>query len=198
MAAPYPATFESDDGAVLRWQPIPSYAELLVRRGVLESEQDAVRLLQYEYQVQISRFNWTQEHTDAARWTRRAEEAQLRERMALDDVIHAIHCDMWDHTDMRNGRMPGSRKRRNFCLRVCDTFTVDANVGEWNRRRRAWIRAHQPPDVVEELRAKARERWRKAAYLLGILSFWKRVGCAPGSLGARAAIARLEKRARSE
>lgn len=198
MAAPYPETFELDDGTVLRWQPIPSYAELLVRRRVLESEQDAVKLLQHEYLVEISKFNWTQEHTDAARWTRRAEEAQLREKLALDNVIHSIHNDMWDHADMRKGRMPASRKRRPFCLRVCETFTVDSNAVGWNRRKRAWIRAHQPPDLVEELRAQARERWRKAAYLLGILSFWARVGCAPGSRGARAAIARLEKRARSE
>lgn len=191
------AAFRPDDGAVPRWTPIPSYAELKARCQILKSESRAAEMLQQQYLRDIARFNWVQDQSDEGRRTRRAEQAQHREKEAIDTVIHSIHNDMWDHADMRKGRMPASGKRRAFCLQMCETFTVDFNAVEWNRRKRAWIRAHLPPDVVEEVRAAARERWRKAAYLLGIVSFWARVACAPGSRGARAAVARVEKRART-
>lgn len=196
MAAPWPEEFQLDNGTVLRWQPIAPYAELEVRERILKAEFFQVKMLHQGHLFSTQTCNRARTHTDEARRTKRTEQAHRREKQALDDAIYSNVFDKIDHSSMRAGRMPASEKRRPFSLRICKTLTAYSDPVERNRRRRAWIRAHQPPDVRVELRAKAREQWRKAAYLVGIVSFWVRVACAPGSRGACAAVARVEKRAR--
>lgn len=51
-------------------------------------------------------------------------------------------------------------------------------------------------DEIERTRANARQRLETVVALVGIVSFWRRVAAAPKSKAAKAAIARVSKRAR--
>lgn len=166
-------------GKVLRWIPIPSYAELEVRRRLLEPELEAAKTECFD--------SWDSQLDP---YTQRVVEEEAL-RLALGNVFD----DRMDHQSMAQGRIPISEKRWHFLMHL-GNHVQPRYPDQAPLDRPRWIRAHLPPDLVEKVRAEARERWRKTAYLAGIVSFWSRVACAPGSRGARAALARLEKRAR--
>ena len=165
------------------WDPIDPYAELRVRLQVLRPEHKAVLALRDrfdEHRHSTSKFAMDQ----ATVWRRLNEEMNF-----LDKILQCTCEDMWDHRSLSKLECRHLSRKRKAHMRQAIPHADE-------KERRSWLYARMPPDALAERREKARERWRKAAYLLGILCFWRHVASAPGSKASRAALARLAKRAR--
>ena len=148
------------------WVPIPPYAELQVR----------IKLLCAEHKFVDTQFHWAN------------MEAHELEKNRLMKLTEATREEMWDHMYMAERGHPCTAKRKRHFHAMCD-FQPRAYA-------RKWVYFHLPSDVRAERRARALERWRKAAYLLGVLTFWKHATNKEGSKAARAALERVSKRAR--
>ena len=112
--------------------------------------------------------------------------------------LDRIVPDMWDHQSLARGCLPLSSKRKEYSLAICGMSRQAFDRGRWLAfDRERWVRDHLPADIRAQQRACALERWRKAAYLLGVLTFWRRVTNAAGSKASCAALARVTKRART-
>ena len=93
-----------------------------------------------------------------------------------DDVLDAVQVYEADLKWQQSHANPGKYLRRaNFLARGTSSI---------------WFQALKARDAL------ARERWRRAAGLVGIVSFWRRLAAMPGSVGANAAIERAAKSAR--
>ena len=168
---------------VAPWDPIDPYAELSVRLQVLRPERASICNLRDK--LDQHRAFRADCFLDQARLWRRLNE----EMNDLDAILRKTCNEMWDHRCLSNLNCRGlSRQRFSHVLQAIP------HADEKERRR--WLYARMPPDALAKRLEKARERWRKAAYLLGILCFWRHVANAPGSKASRAALARLAKRAR--
>ena len=173
---------------VAPWDPIEPYAELTVRLQVLRSERKAISNLMAAEEAMLERraYATSNRFLDQAKLWRRLNE----ERNLLDEVSDKINQDLWDHHSVAKLEFIHlSRKRFAHMMQAIP----HAN----GKERRRWLYARLPPDALAQRREQARERWRKAAYLLGILCFWRPVASGPGSKAARAARARLGKRSRA-
>lgn len=169
---------------VIPWDPIDPYAELTVRLQVLRPERKAISDLMDK--LDQYRHNTSNCFLDQAKLWRRLN----FERNIMDEVIGKTIQAMWDHRSVATLECRYlSRKRFAHMMRAIP----HAN----DKERRRWLYARLPPDALAQRREQARERWRKAAYLLGILCFWRHVASAPGSKAARAALARLGKCSRA-
>jgi hypothetical protein len=168
---------------VAPWDPIDSYAELTVRLQVLRPER--ISMCNLREKLDPNRYNTSNCFLDQARLWRRLND----DIHGMDAVIHRTNQDLWDHRSVAKLEPPKSRKRFSHMMQAIPWAD--------EKERRRWLYARLPPDALAQRREQARERWRKAAYLLGILCFWRHVASVPGSKAARAALARLGKRGRA-
>ncbi len=185
------------------WVPIPPYAELELR----------VKLFQAEHMFVCKQYYWANDEfvnniriADEA-IKQRCDEKQVKaikykanavlskhmeahelEKDRLEQLTFNTREDMWDHKFMAEQGHPSSAARKRHCHAMCDFQSPEY--------ARKWVYEHLPSDVRAERRARALERWRKAAYLLGVLAFWKHVTNKEGSKAAIAALDRVQKRAR--
>ena len=187
------------------WVPIPPYAELQVR----------IKLLCAEHKFVDTQFYWANtefvdniriadeaikqrcdpEQVKAIKYKANAVlskhmEAHELEKKGIMKLIEATREEMWDHNLMATKGYPSTAKRRRHFHAMCDPMPI--------AYAQKWIYEHLPIDVRAERRARALERWRKAAYLLGVLTFWKHATNKEGSKAARAALERVSKRARMD
>ena len=181
------------------WVPIPTYAELKVNLALLKSERAEITK---NRDAAADAFLFTSfanrekaisegRNADQARVlmkqtraiARMHEEDHEEELKIVEKLTAQTHTDMWDHKSMAEQGRPSSGKRLRHFLSACGSFP------SWYAAR--WAYEHLPVDVLAERRARALERWRKGAYLLGLLTFWKRVTSAPNSKAARAALDRV-------
>ena len=185
------------------WVPIPPYAELQVR----------IKILQAEHMFVCKQYYWANDEfvnniriadeaiqqkcdpkqAKATKYKANAVlckhmEAHELEKGRLEKLTYATREDMWDHNYMAERGHPSSLKRRRHFHAMCDPMPLAYT--------RKWVYEHLPSDVRAERRARALERWRKAAYLLSVLAFWKHETNKDGSKAARAALERVSKRAR--
>lgn len=185
------------------WVPIPPYAELKARVAIFEAEHMEVCKWGYWAQEEISNNYKTsfeaikegcnKDQVLAVRMQSNAllnahVEAHEAEKERLKALTGEARQDMWDHVDMAERGRPSSAKRRRHFHAMCDPMSLVY--------KRKWVYEHLPSDVRAERRARALERWRKAAYLLSVLAFWKHATNKDGSKAARAALERVSKRAR--
>ena len=185
------------------WVPIPPYAELKARVKIFQDEHMVV--CKWEHWAWEAHANNCDSAEKALRLgcnSKQVAEIQLKanaelrkhvaahelEKERLEKLTFAAREDMWDHNFMATRGYPSSGKRKRHFHAYCD-FKSSAY-------RRKWVYEHLPSDVRVERRARALERWRKAAYLLSVLAFWKHVTNKEGSKAAIAALGRVEKRAR--
>lgn len=187
------------------WVPIPPMAELKVRVKLLDQEHVTINKHKlWIYEAIYSNCDTADAAIAQGCDEEQVEEMKLRANKELrqheenhDTELHHIEAltkaareDMWDHDYMCNHGYPCSAKRKRHFRAMCDPFP--------RLYAKQWAYDHLPSDVRAERRARALERWRKGAYLLGILTFWTRITCEPGGRGSRAAIERASKRARGE
>tara|TARA_B100000902_G_scaffold341789_1_gene345418 strand:+ start:272 stop:853 length:582 start_codon:yes stop_codon:yes gene_type:complete len=185
------------------WVPIPPYEELKARVKIFQAEHTVV--CKWEYWGWEAHANNCDNAEKALRQgcnpkqvaetqlmknavLRKHIEAHLVEKEQLEKLTFAAREDMWDHNYMAERGHPSSAKRKRHWRAHCE-FQSAAYT-------RKWVYEHLPSDVRVQRRARALERWRKAAYLLGILAFWKHATNKDGSKAARAALERVSKRAR--
>jgi len=186
------------------WVPIPPYAELKARLASLQAE----------HVVICKQHIWASEELHETRQVAEQAVVQGRDREQvealrsvarsrlfahvkfyddekgqIENCMKAVREDMLDHDYMTHEGVPCSPKRMRHFRAMCDPFPVQYAT--------QWAYEHLPSDVRAQRRARALERWRKGAYLLGILTFWTRVTFAPGGEGSRAALDRVSKRART-
>ena len=185
------------------WVPIPPYAELKARVAIFEAEHMEVCKWVYWAQEEISN-NYRIAHHAIQQGCDKDQIAGVRirantalldhakaheaEKERLEKLTGEARQDMWDHVEMAERGRPSSAKRRRHFHAMCDPMPIAYT--------RKWVYEHLPSDVRAERRARALERWRKAAYLLGVLAFWKHATNKDGSKAARAALERVAKRAR--
>lgn len=185
------------------WVPIPPYAELAVRIKIFQAEHMFVCKQHYwandEFvnNIRIAdeaiRQQCDPKQVKAIKYKANAVlnkhmTAHEHEKEQLEKLTCATREDMWDHNYMAERGRPSSAKRRRHFHAMCDPMP--------RAYARKWVYEHLPSDVRAERRARALERWRKAAYLLGVLAFWKHATNKEGSKAARAALERVSKRAR--
>lgn len=185
--------------------PIPPYTELKVNLVLLKAERDTVAALrdQSKDDSDYHRDKMTGADLVLTRHAnKRAADYHMKQQQDeledLETLIHSTHDDMWDHQSLARGCLPLSSKRKEYSLAICGMSRQAFDRGRWLAfDRERWVRDHLPADIRAQQRACALERWRKAAYLLGVLTFWRRVTNAAGSKASCAALARVTKRART-
>ena len=185
------------------WVPIPPYEELKARVKIFEAEHTVVCKWEYwGWEAHAKNLDSANEAIrqgcDSKQVTaiRMKANTELRKHIAAHEVekerfvklTGEARQDMWDHNFMAMRGYPSSGKRKRHFHAMCDPMPLAYT--------RKWVYEHLPSDVRAERRARALERWRKAAYLLGVLAFWKHATNKEGSKAARAALERVSKRAR--
>ncbi len=186
------------------WVPIPPYEELKARLAIFQAEHMVIckqhiwageeMCENRQIAAQAIAQGCDREQTEALQTAaRRRLLAHMKfyddEKEQMEYCMKAVREDMWDHDYMTHQGFPCSPKRMRHFRAMCDPFPVEY--------AKKWVYEHLPSDVRAQRRARALERWRKGAYLLGILTFWTRATFAPGGEGSRAALERVSKRART-
>ena len=186
------------------WVPIPPYAELKARLAIFEAEHMVICKQHIWASEEMCENRRTAAQAIAQGCDRKQTEALKTaatrrllahmkfyddEKEQMEYCMKVVREDMWDHDYMTHQGVPCSPKRMRHFRAMCDPFPV--------QYAKQWAYEHLPSDVRAQRRTRALERWRKGAYLLGILTFWTRATFAPGGEGSRAALERVSKRART-
>lgn len=164
------------------WVPIPPLSELKTLAEIYHKEHEHAckqysgATVMYTKNTRIGneaiRQGWDAKQVTALRAKANAViakhmEAHEAEKDRLDNLIRRTREDMRDHKHMVELGHPSSVKRARHFHAMCDPFPPEY--------AKKWVYEHLPSDVRAPRRARALERWRKAAYLVGVLGFWKHV-----------------------